>query len=46
MRIVAAVQGAEPVRRILEHLVLPTEPQALSPARDGPYSDLLDLGLG
>jgi hypothetical protein len=46
MRIIAAVQGAEPVRRILEHLGLPTEPQALSPARDGPHSDLLDLGLG
>jgi hypothetical protein len=46
MRIIAAIQNADAVRRILEHLGLPAEPQALSPARDAPYSDLLDLGLG
>jgi hypothetical protein len=46
MRIIAAVQSPDAVRRILGHLGLPEEPQALSPARDAAYSDLLDLGLG
>jgi ribosomal protein S27E len=46
MRIIAAVQSPSSVRRILEHLGLPTEPQELSPAREAPYEDLLDLGLG
>ena len=46
MRIIAAVQRPDAVRRILEHLGLPADPQVLSPARGAAYSDLLDLGLG
>ena len=46
MRIIAAVQSPDAIRRILQHVGLPADPQALSPARDAPSSGLLDFGLG
>jgi hypothetical protein len=44
MRVVSAITSPRVIRRILEHLGLPTELPVFAPARDPPQGDGLDLG--
>jgi hypothetical protein len=43
MRVLAILTEPDPVRTILAHLGLPTEPPRVTPARAPPQLDMLDF---